>query len=63
MTSLAQSAEQAALVSGENAFLETIALTVFGSFVFVLVLFFVWRRFKHRYVENLSDSKSELEYE
>jgi hypothetical protein len=63
VTSLAQSAEQAALVSGENAFLETIALTIFGSFVFVLVLFFVWRRFKHRYVENLSDSESELEYE
>ena len=60
VTSLAQNAKQAALVSGQNAFWTTIALTIIGSIVFVLVLFMVWRRFKRRYIENLSEAKPEL---
>ena len=60
VTSLAQSAQRTALVSGENAFLTTIALAVVGSFVLVLVLFLVWRKFKRYYVKNLSEAKPEL---
>jgi CHASE3 domain sensor protein len=62
VTSAAQSAERAALVSGQNSFLEKIALTVIGLIVFILVLFLVWRRFKRHYIEDLSDAKPELEY-
>ena len=60
VTSSAQNAEQTALVSEQNSFLATITLTLIGSFVFVLVLFLVWRRFKHYYIKNLSESKPEL---
>ena len=63
VTSLAQSAEQAALVSGQNAFLTTIGLTVIGSIAFLVVLFIVWRLFKNRYIGSLSDAKPELVYE
>jgi hypothetical protein len=63
VTSLAQNAEQAALASGESALLITIALTVVGSFVFVVVWFLVWRKFKRRLVEDLPEDESELVYE
>ena len=56
----AQNAKQNAIVSTQNAFWSTIVLTIVGIFVFVLVLFLVWRRFKRNYVERLSDAKPEL---
>ena len=56
----AQEAKQNAVVSGQNAFWSTMAFTIFGSLMFVLVLFVVWRRVKRNYVERLSDAKPEL---
>jgi len=53
----AQEAKQAATVSRQDVFWSTIAFTVIGSIVFVLVLFLVWRWFKRRYINNLSESK------
>jgi CHASE3 domain sensor protein len=60
VTNDAESAKQTAIVSGQNAFWITIALTVIGVFVFVLVLFLVWRRFKRNYIKGLSEAKPEL---
>jgi hypothetical protein len=60
VTSDAQSAEQTAIVSTQNANLSTIALTAIGIFAFILVLFLVWRKFKRNYIENLSEAKPEL---
>jgi hypothetical protein len=56
----AYEAKQDAVVSGQNSFWYNIAFTVFGSFVFVLVLFVVWRWFKRRYINNLSQIKPEV---
>jgi CHASE3 domain sensor protein len=56
----AQNAKQNAIVSSQNAFWSTIALTVIGVFVFVLVLFLVWRKFKRNYIKSLSEAKPEL---
>ena len=60
VTTAAQDAKQTALVSGQNAFWYTIAFTVIGAFVFVLVLFLVWRRFKRSYINSLSEAKPEV---
>jgi len=60
VTTAAQDAKQAATVFGQNTFWSTIAFTVIGSFVFVLVLFLIWRWFKRRYINNLSQSKPEV---
>ena len=60
VTASAQDAKQTALVSGQNAFWFTIAFTVIGSFVFVLVLFLVWRWFKRSYIKGLSEAKPEV---
>jgi predicted PurR-regulated permease PerM len=56
----AQSAKQTATVNTQNATYTTIASTVIGSIVFVLVLLLVWRRFKGYYIKNLSEAKPEL---
>jgi CHASE3 domain sensor protein len=56
----AQNTNQTAIVSSQNGFWSTIALTVIGVFVFVLVLFLVWRRFRRNYIERLSGAKPEL---
>jgi cytochrome bd-type quinol oxidase subunit 1 len=56
----AQKAKQNAIVSIQNAFWSTIVLTAIGIFVFVLVLFLVWRWFKRRYIKNLSEAKPEV---
>jgi hypothetical protein len=56
----AQAAKQTVTVSGQNAFWSTIAFTVIVGFVFVLILFLVWRRFKRNYIKNLSDAKPEV---
>jgi CHASE3 domain sensor protein len=53
VTASAQDAKQTALVSSQNAFLSTIALTVIGAIVLVLVLFLVWRRLKQSYTNKL----------
>ena len=60
VTNSAQDAKQTALVSGQNAFWFTIAFTEIGAFVFVLVLFLVWRRFKRSYINSLSEAKPEV---
>ena len=60
ITIAAQEAKQAATVSRQKAFWSTIAFTVIGSAVFVLVLFLVWRWFKRRYICNLSQAKPEV---
>jgi hypothetical protein len=60
VTTAAQNAKQAALVSSQNAFWSTMAFTVIGAFVFVLVLFLVWHRFKRSYIESLSGAKPEV---
>ena len=60
VTALAQTAKQTATVNAQNASNATIALTVIGSVIFVLVLFQVWRLFKRRYIKNLSEAKPEL---
>ena len=60
VTTAAQVAKQTALVSGQNAFWSTIAFTVIGAFVFVLVLFLVWRRFKRSYISKLHEAKPEV---
>ncbi len=56
----AQNAKQTAIVSSQNAFWSTITLTAIGVFIFVFVLFLVWRRFKRNYIESLSEAKPEV---
>ena len=53
ITTSAQDAKQAALVSGQNGFWLTIGFTVIGAFVFVAVLFLAWRRLKRGYMKKL----------
>jgi hypothetical protein len=60
VTISAHDVHKTALVSAQNAFWFTIAFTVVGSFVFVLVLSLVWRRFKRRYLKQLLDLKPEV---
>ena len=60
VTTAAQNAQKTASVSRQNAFWSTIAFTVIGVFVFVLVLFLVWRRFKQNYIKRLSEAKPEV---
>ena len=60
VTTAAQNAKQNALVSGQNDFLSLIALAVIGAFIFVLGLFLVWRWFRQRYINNLSEAKPEV---
>ena len=60
VTTAAQEAKQTALVSGQNTIWSTIALTVICAIVFVLALFLVSRRFKRRYIKNLSDAKPKV---
>ncbi|MGD0451252.1 MAG: hypothetical protein ABSA79_09405 [Candidatus Bathyarchaeia archaeon] len=56
----AQEAKQNALVSSLNALFTTIVFTVDGIFVFLLILFLVWRWFKRRYIRSLSEAKPEV---
>jgi CHASE3 domain sensor protein len=56
----AQNAKQNAIASNQNANMSTIALTVIGVFVFVLVLFLVWHKFKRTYIKSLSEAKPEV---
>ena len=56
----AQNAKQNAIVSTHNAFYSTIALTIVGIIVFILILFLVCRRIIQNYIERLSDAKPEL---
>ena len=60
ITTAAQNAKQTATVSGQNAFWSTIAFTLIAAVVFVLGLFLVWRWFKQRYINNLSQAKPEV---
>ena len=60
ITTAAQNAKQTAAVSAQNSFWSTVAFSVIGVFVFVLVLFLIWRWFKRRYINNLSQLKPEV---
>jgi hypothetical protein len=60
VTAAAQNAKQTALTSNQNALYSTLALTVIGSVVFILVLLFVWRRFKRYYIKNWAEAKTEV---
>ena len=60
VTTLAQDAKQAALVSGQITVWSIIAFTIIAGFVFVFVLFLVWRRFKRSYIDSLSEAKPEV---
>ena len=60
VTTLAQDAKQTALVSGQITVWTIIAFTLIAGFVFVLVLFLVWRRFKRSYIDSLSEAKPEV---
>jgi hypothetical protein len=60
VTTSAQDAKQAALVSGQNSFWFTIAFSEIGAFVFVLVLFLVWRRFKRSYIKKVLGAEPEV---
>lgn len=56
----AQNAKQTALVSSQNVFCQKIALIATVASIFVLVLSLVWRWFKSRYINNLSETKPEV---
>jgi LPXTG-motif cell wall-anchored protein len=56
----AQDAKQDALNSNQTNVISTIVLTVVGVIVFVLVLLFVWRRFKQNYINKLLKTKPEV---
>jgi len=60
VASAAQTAKQTASADGQNANLSTLAFTAIGAFVFIEALFLVWRWFKHRYIKNLPNAKSEV---
>jgi hypothetical protein len=61
VTASAQDAKQTALVNGQNAFWSTIVFTLIGGFVFVLILFLVWRWVKRNYVKDLYNAKPEVD--
>ncbi len=56
----AQSAAGQARASAETALWSNLALAVVGSIVFLLVLLFVWRWFKRRYISSLSEARPEV---
>jgi uncharacterized membrane protein len=60
VTISAQDVHKTALVSTQNTFWFTIAFTVIGSSVFVLILSLVWRRFKRGYLKQLLDLTPEV---
>jgi prophage DNA circulation protein len=60
VTIAAQNAKQTAIISGQNTFWVNITFTVIGAFVFVLALLLIWRWFKQRYINKLSESKPEV---
>jgi hypothetical protein len=56
----AQFLKHSATVNGQNNFWSTIIFTIVIAVVFVLVLFFIWCRFKRKYINRLSESKPEV---
>jgi hypothetical protein len=56
----AQEAKQTAAIYSQNAFSNSILLSMVGVVVFVLGLFFVWLLFKQKYIKGLSESKPEV---
>jgi len=60
VTLSAQTAQQSATVDSHNAFFYNVVFTVVASFFFVLVMFYVWRLFKRRYINRLSRAKPEV---
>ena len=63
ITTAAQYAKQAAIGSGQNTFWSTIAFTLIGISIFVVVLSLVWRWFRRRYFNNLFQSKPKVNIE
>ena len=60
VTAAAQTAQGSVSASIQAAVFPTVAFTVEGAVVFVLVLFLVWSWFKRRYIKSLSDAKPEV---
>ena len=60
VTAVAQTAQGSVSASIQAAVFPTVAFTVEGAVVFVLVLFLVWSWFKRRYIKSLSDAKPEV---
>ncbi len=53
-------AESNAKTASQNALVLTVVFSVVGSILFVLVLFWVWRAFKKRYISRMLASKPEV---
>ncbi len=60
VSAAAQTAKEAAESSAQTSFWTTVGLSVAGSLVFVLALFFVWRWIKQRYIGALDATKPEV---
>jgi hypothetical protein len=60
VTISAQDVKQTALVSSKNTYWFTNAITATGLFAFVLLMLLFWRRFKHRYIDRLSEATPEV---
>jgi predicted PurR-regulated permease PerM len=60
VTVAAQTAKETAESSTQNSFWTTVGLSVAGSLVFVLSLFFVWRWVKQRYIGGLDATEPEV---
>ncbi|HLN89347.1 MAG TPA: hypothetical protein VK253_04710, partial [Candidatus Binatia bacterium] len=56
----AQDAKEAALASAQNALWFTVVATIGAMILFVLALILVWRWFKRRYSDRLSDANVEV---
>jgi hypothetical protein len=60
ITTASQNAKQTAILSSQNSFWMTIALTIAGTIIFLETLVLVWLWFKRRYIKNLSEAKPEV---
>ena len=60
VTKAAQDTQQSAKVSTQNSNISTIAFSVGGAVIFVIVLFLIWLLFKQNYIKRLSEAKPEL---
>jgi hypothetical protein len=54
------SAKGIAAINNQNSFMAIVAVSCVAGFYFVLLMFLVWRWFKHNYVKRLRDSKPEV---
>jgi hypothetical protein len=60
VTKAAQNTQQSTIDSTQTATISTLAFSVTGAVVSVIVLIVVWLLFKQRYINSLSDKKPEV---